>query len=271
MISNKHKQFGYSLNPKISVFLNSRLDIQTLIIRHRHVKVLHFNSRLDKNAFHVNANNNTPSNCCSKFNFKSLPHNHHDLVITGKEAVNFVLLRGKLEKALGSFASENVKIRLVFGVVNVHPIDTLKPVGFLEGFSIIKDALVEMFKFVPYHKQGIEFRFASEPVHILVKMINEVISDQGKDLEKIHIWLSFWPSEEDDFNNDDDDDGYNDDDDAEDYDDHKKGEDSLPKNSLGMISLSPSPKRYYNSVPVSFSSYFSSFSCSSEEQENKEK
>ena len=235
MISNKHKQFGYSLNPKRSVFLNSRLDIQTLIIRHRHVKVLHFNSRLDKNAFHVNATNNTPHNSCSKFNFKSLPYHNHDLVVTGKQAVNFVILRDKLEKALGSLASENIKIRLVFGVVNVHPIDTLKPKSFLEGFSILKDALVEIFRFVPYHKEGIEFSFGSEAVHILVKMINEVISDQGKDPEKIQIWISFWPSEEDDFNNDDDG-GYNDDDDAEDYNDHKKGEDSLPSSFSSSFS-----------------------------------
>ena len=131
--------------------------------------------------------NNTPSDSCSMFMFKSLPDNHHDLVITGMEAVNFVLLKDKLEKALGSLASENIKIRIVFGVVNFHPIDTLNPKSFLEAFSIIKDALVEIFRFVPYHKEGIEFRFGSDAVHILVKMINEVISDQGKDPENIHI------------------------------------------------------------------------------------
>ena len=199
---------------------------------------LKFYILIDKNAFHVNATNNTPHHSCSKFNFKSLPYHNHDLVVTGKQAVNFVILRDKLEKALGSLASENIKIRLVFGVVNVHPIDTLKPKSFLEGFSILKGALVEIFRFVPYHKEGIEFSFGSEAVHILVKMINEVISDQGKDPEKIHIWISFWPSEEDDFNNDDDG-GYNDDDDAEDYNDHKKGEDSLPS-SFSSSSFSSS-------------------------------
>lgn len=75
-----------------------------MIIRHSYVKVLHFNSRLDKKAFHVNATNNTPHNSCSKFNFKSLPYHNHDLVVTGKEAVNFVVLRDKLEKALASLA-----------------------------------------------------------------------------------------------------------------------------------------------------------------------
>lgn len=118
------------------------------------------------------------------FKFKALPYHNHDLVVAGKDALNFVILKPKLEKALGSLASDNVKIRLVFGVVNVHPIDTLNPKSFLEGLSILKDTLLEIFKFVPYHKEGIEFRFGSDALHILVKMINEVISDQGKTLKR---------------------------------------------------------------------------------------
>ena len=152
-----------------------------------------------------------PSYSCSKFNFKSIPRDSYDLVLTGKEAVNFVILRHKLEKPLGYFVSDKVKIRLVFGVLNVLPIDTLyqrNSISLLEGFSIIKDAIKEMFKNVSYHEQGIEFIFSSEAIHILLKMINDIIAAQGKKGKKpqnIHIWMSFWPSEYDDSNNHDDD------------------------------------------------------------------
>ena len=155
----------------------------------------------------------SPSDSCSKFNFKSLPSYH--LVLTGKEAVNFVILRDLLERRLGCFAVDKDKIRLVFGVIDLIPLETFdrrraqgESFGFLEGLSIFKVGLMQLFKKVSSHHEGIEFRFGSEAIDIILNMIKDVIATQGKDPEYIHIWIYFWLSEDDDGHNSD----YDDDD-----------------------------------------------------------
>ena len=145
-----------------------------------------------------------PSCSCSKFKFKSLPFNHYDIVLTGKQVVNFVTLRDKLEKGLGLFAQENVKIRLVFGVIDMIPLETLDArrkrgeyFAISESFSHLKKAFKQMFSGVSYQEDGIEFTFGFEAVDLLFKMINHVIESQGKDPEMIHIWMSFWVAKND--------------------------------------------------------------------------
>ena len=152
-----------------------------------------------------------PSHSCSKFKFKSLPRYHNYIVLTGKQVVNFVTLRDKLEKGLGLFAQENVKIRLVFGVIDLIPLETLDArrkrgeyFAISESFSYLKKAFKQMFSGVSYQEDGIEFTFGSEALDLLFKMINQVIESQGKDPEMIHIWMSFWLAEDDDGHNDDD-------------------------------------------------------------------
>ena len=152
-----------------------------------------------------------PSHSCSKFKFKSLPRYHYYLVLTGKQVVNFVTLRDKLEKGLGPLAVDKSKIRLVFGVIDLIPQDTFKErrnqgkqFGFIEIFSQLKKIFKEMFTGVSYQEEGIEFTFGFEAVDLLFKMINHVIESQGKDPEMIHIWMSFWLAEDDDGHNDDD-------------------------------------------------------------------
>ena len=145
-----------------------------------------------------------PSYSCSKFKFKSFPIYHYDIVLTGKQAVNFVTLRDKLEKGLGLFAQENVKIRLVFGVVDLIPLETLDAhrkqgeyFGISESFSHLMKAFKQMFSGVSYQEEGLEFTFGFEAVDLLFKMINHVIESQGKDPEMIHIWMSFWLAADD--------------------------------------------------------------------------
>ena len=162
-----------------------------------------------------------PSHSCSKFKFKSLPRYRYVFDFTGKQVVNFVTLRDKLEKGLSSLAYENVKIRLVFGVVDIIPLETFAarreqgeyfPIS--EIFSQIKKCFKQMFTGDSYEEEGIEFTFGSEAVYLLFKMINHVIESQGKDPEMIHISMSFWLAEDDD--------GHNDDDDSEENENEKK-------------------------------------------------
>ena len=145
-----------------------------------------------------------PSYSCSKFRFKSLPRYHYHLVVTGKEVVKFVTIRDIFEMALGPLVVDKSKIRLVFGVVDVIPRDTLierrnqgKYLGFTESFSQLKNTFKQMFSGISYEEEGIEFTFGFEAVDLLFKMINHVIESQGKDPEMIHIWMSFWLAEDD--------------------------------------------------------------------------
>lgn len=167
-----------------------------------------------------------PHDSWSKFKFKSWPPDHYHWYITGKEAVNFVTFRDKLEEALGCFASDKRKICLVFGVVDIIPFDTLdarrdqgKYFGFIEIFSLLKIGLKQMLTGISYHEEGIEFIFGSEADYQLFKMINHVIGFKGKDPEMIHIWMSFWLSNDNDGHNDNDDD---DELDEDHYDGHKE-------------------------------------------------
>ena len=162
-----------------------------------------------------------PSHSCSKFKFKSLPRYHYHLVVTGKQVVNFVTIRDIFEMALGPLAVDKSKIRLVFGVIDMIPLDTLKErrnqgkyLGFTEAFSHLKGAFKQIFSGISYEEEGIEFTFGFEAVDLVFKMINQVIESQGKDPEMIHIWMSFWLAEDDD--------GHNDDDDSEENEENEK-------------------------------------------------
>ena len=216
-----------------------------------------------------------PSHSCSKFKFKSLPRYHYHLVVTGKQVVNFVTLRDKLEKGLSSIAYENVKIRLVFGVVDLIPLDTFKErrnqgkhFGFIEIFSQLKKSFKEMFTAVSYEEEGLEFTFGSEAVDLLLKMINQVIESQGKDPEMIHIWMSFWLAEDDDGHNDDDDDS--DDDELNDVDQDIYVSRYETRNLGSPSSFSLSPEENENKHHFSVSDfYFFSFSSWKEKQRDK--
>ena len=61
-----------------------------------------------------------------------------------------------------------------------------------------------MYSGVYLNQIGAEFIFSSKAVHILVDMIKDYISDQGKDPKKIHLCIYFWDPDYDDVNYDDD-------------------------------------------------------------------
>lgn len=171
------------------------------------------------------------------FKFKVLPYHWHNLVLPGHKAVSFACLRDKLEESLASSCySKKSKMRLAFGIVNVFPVESFSkrfdqgnPIGFLEGFSIIKSALANMFKLISSfsfscssfsldkkkknkkmkEESGVEFIFGHEAVNAIAKLIKNALESQGKDPETIHIWISFWTCEDDDVNDDDDDDDDN--------------------------------------------------------------
>ena len=92
-------------------------------------------------------------------------------------------------------------MRLAFGIVNVFPVESISkrfdqgnPIGFLEGFSIIKSALANMFKLISSfsfckmkEESGVEFIFGHEAVNAIAKLIKNALESQGKDPETIHI------------------------------------------------------------------------------------
>ena len=226
---------------------NSIFNCALLLVPHKKSNVYgsFSNSRQCPSYFTLLCNlSSGPSYSCSKFKFKRLPPYCDDFCLSGNEAVNFVTLKDKVEMALGRFAGDKVKIRLVFAVFDLVPIDTLEarmdqgiPITFTECLSYIKKAIYLLFIRIPYHEEGIEFIFGSKAVDLLLNMINDALKSQGKDPEMIQIWMTFWLSEDDD--------GYNDDD--EDDDDNGDGYElsKLPTN----ICFRPSAK-YSNSFGV---------------------
>ena len=137
---------------------------------------------------------------CHASQATKFPQKTYYITVTGKEAVNFVLLsnilKESLESKLGPFLSHCAKICLVFGVANVVPIKDSSYLRLFECFSFIKSVFRKMFKGIDYHQEGIEFMFSSSAVKTLVKIIKHVISDQGKDSENIHICIKFWVSDD---------------------------------------------------------------------------
>ena len=89
----------------------------------------------------------------SKFEF--VPSDAYDLVLTGRDAVNHDILTRKLEMALGYFASEQVKLRLVFGVVGLIPIDQLKRLSWYDGLCQLIADFKQINRHISYHTEKI--------------------------------------------------------------------------------------------------------------------
>ena len=147
--------------------------------------------------------------CWRKFKLMYLGQPNYDLGLSGLEAVNFACLRDKLEESFDSSpCSKKLKMRLVFAVLDVFPVEILRTRGKrstrIEVFSS-NFALTEMCEPVSFEEFGIEFIFGDEAVEGVLRLIKDALKSQGKDPETVDVWITYWTS--DDVNNNGEDDG----------------------------------------------------------------
>ena len=156
------------------------------------VSLLPLSSTLLLNPFGLTYHYATHSTDFSVFTFNYLPPNFNKVLISGKEAVNFISLRDILERELAHRNFMKVNIRLGFCLAHIPTLaDNLKGSGSPKSQfdSLSASKLHECFYL---HEVGIEFIYSSNVVNTLTNMIKATILYQGKELEDVYIFIAFW-------------------------------------------------------------------------------
>ena len=132
------------------------------------------------------------SNHISKFILIYIPLCHDNIFLTGMQAINYNIVHNELAKAISSFVSvsKQVKFRLAFRIIDI-PALHLQINDSPKQRLFFLDTIKNMANDVPFHKEGIEFRFGPKVAEVLVQMIINVLVDQSKKPEDLHIQISY--------------------------------------------------------------------------------
>ena len=158
------------------------------------VSLLPLSSTLSLNSFGLTSRFATHSSFTdfSIFFTGYLPPIFDKVIITGKEAVDSFSLRDILERELAHRISMKVKIRLVFGVIDVSSLpDNLIGSGSGSPESRL-DSLLAISERIHFNEVGIEFIYPSKVVYTLTHIIKAAISYRDKKPEHVHIYIAFW-------------------------------------------------------------------------------
>ena len=129
------------------------------------------------------------SNRIYKFYLHSVPPYSVNLFFTGTQAMNYDIVMPELAIALSLYGSRQVRFRLGFRVLDIPALDQqISDKG--PRILLLLDYIKCIAKDVPFHNEGIEFTFGPEVVKVLVQMINDVLVNQGKKPEEVHIQIS---------------------------------------------------------------------------------
>ena len=122
------------------------------------------------------------------FKLDYFPRSYYGLVLTGKEAADFELLKSRLDSVLDY--SNKDKIRFAFGSIDIIPVHNFES-SLFKYLCILKNFFMARYQKIYYYKEGIEVIYSPSGICNIINMIKHVIVHQGKDPELIYIMISF--------------------------------------------------------------------------------